>query len=384
MSVFAVLILVSQLLTPVDMPTESTLRDLVRQLGDKSYRVREAAAAELVKGGSKAVPVLQEGLKDKDFVISERCRQLLPLAASYDRNKKLARLLSDPTAPPPEKMPGLERFLMITGDSKEARELYAEMYGLHDEIIEKSETDGKAAGELFGRFCDDAYNRWQANSRAGNYSYDTMLNNNGEMALFFFIAGDSKVTKNPTAMNRAQMILYAPRIPKALAESGEGASPVFKKLFLHWLENESTTYLQSRGFQLAANANLKEALPVAKKLLARKELAGYNHGQIIMAFAKFGDKDSIKELEPFVASKSVVTTVSFGNGMGQKRVETGDVALAVIIHLHGQKPAEFGFDSRLNMANNGSSYIYCGFGTEKEREDARAKWNEWAAKNLKK
>jgi hypothetical protein len=105
---------------------------------------------------------------------------------------------------------------------------------------------------------------------------------------------------------------------------------------------------------------------------------------VILAFAKFVDKDSIKDLEPFLTSKAVITTVNFGNNMPQKTVQVGDVTLAVIIHLHGQKPVEFGFDSRLNLSNQGSSYIYCGFSTDKERDEARTKWNEWVAKNVKK
>lgn len=380
MSASYLLFLAATVLAPTD---DATLRNYVQQLGDKSYKVRETAALALLKGGAASVSVLQEGTKNTDPEISERCRHLLPMAASLERNEKIAALLKDPSAPPPKGLPSVERFLKIAGDSKDSREQYAEMLGVHHEVLEASEKDPKKAGELLGRFCDDAYNRWQAGIQTGRYSYDNIFQGRADLSMFFFIAGDPKVQRNPTSMSRAQILLNAPRITSGLSGTGADASPVFKALFLAWLENENTTYLVSRGFQIAAQANLKEALPVAKKLLSKKEMVGYNLAQVMLAFVKFADKDSIKDLEPFVDNKTVVTTVNFGNG-GQKTVQVGDVALGVIMQLHGQQPTTFGYDARGNAAIMASSYIYYGFGSDKERDETRAKWKEWVTKNLKK
>src|SRR5262249_4446261 len=111
---------------PAPSPTAKP-EELIRLLGDKSYRVREGAARELIRRGPASVAALPAAVKDPDPEVSERARQLLPQAAAVERNEKLDRLLKDPSAPPPKGLAGLERFLKATGDSKEARELYAEV-----------------------------------------------------------------------------------------------------------------------------------------------------------------------------------------------------------------------------------------------------------------
>jgi len=141
--------------TPAAPAPDGRLRELIKKLGDKSYRVREDAARELLRRGPAAVAALTAGTKDADLEVSERCRQLLPVAASLERNEKLAALLKDPSAPPPKGLAGLDRFLKIAGDSKAARELYAEMMGVHHRTIETAEKDPREAAEQYRQFSDE-------------------------------------------------------------------------------------------------------------------------------------------------------------------------------------------------------------------------------------
>src|SRR5262245_14184734 len=175
--------------TPPQSAADARLDDLVRKLGDKSYRNRETAARELLRRGSASVAVLTAGTKDTDPEVSERCRQLLPQAASLERNERIALLVRDPSAPPPKGLAGLERFLKVTGDDKAAREMYAEMLAIHYRTIEAAETDPRAAAEQYREFCDDSYNRWQAAARAGRYSYDNMFSTRADMTFFLFLSG---------------------------------------------------------------------------------------------------------------------------------------------------------------------------------------------------
>ncbi|HJZ93746.1 MAG TPA: hypothetical protein VKE40_22920, partial [Gemmataceae bacterium] len=82
MSAIATFALASLIGAPTPTSTAPTpdprMAELVKKLGDRSYRVREQAARELVRGGSGAVPALTAGTKDLDPEVSERCRQLLP------------------------------------------------------------------------------------------------------------------------------------------------------------------------------------------------------------------------------------------------------------------------------------------------------------------
>jgi len=363
--------------TPPQPSANARLSDLVRRLGDKSYRNRESAARELLRQGSASVAVLTEGTKDADPEVSERCRQLLPQAAALERNEKLAILMNDPSAPPPKGLAGLERFLKVTGDDKAARELYGEMLAIHHRTVEAAETNPREAAEQYRQFCDDAYNRWQTAARAGRYSYDNMFSNRAEITFFLFLSGDTRVRKNDVGVNRSSILLNGNQIANAI--SGKDGNLATRKLFLDWLENEPQTYLQQRGFQLAAQANVKEALPVVIRLLEKPGKDTYGKAQVMTALVKLGSKEHIKLLDPYLSDSSELTSINFGNGQ-MLRVQVRDVAMGVQLQLAGEKMTDYGFDNR--FGGGWQSYHYYGFADDKSRDDAHTKWKEWSKKNL--
>jgi hypothetical protein len=356
--------------------------DLVKKLGDKSFRVRHEAATLLVSRGSASVAALTEGMKDTDPEVSERCRLLLPQAEALERTEKLTELLRDPAAAPPKGLAGLEQFLKITGDSKPARETYAELMGIYFKAMELREKDPKAAAEEYRQFCDEAYARYRANIQTGRYSPDAVYNTPADITFFFVFAADPKLDKtNVRNMGRSYVLLNGTKVQTSMT-TGDRA-PVMKKLFLHWLENEPDSYMQSRGFQLAAQAKMPEALPIAIRLLEKMDRNNNNKAQVMTTLVGLGTKEHIKLLEPYLKDTLQVTSVNFGNGR-QTTVQLRDVAMGVSAQLAGQKPSDFGFDgSQFGGAGFPSSYVYYGFTDDKSRDDAHAKWKEWAGKNLK-
>jgi len=377
---FCIAALVSLPTPPVPVPASNArLAELVRKLGDKSYRNRESAARELLRRGSASVAALTEGTKDADPEVSERCRQLLPQAAALERNEKLALLIKDPSAPPPKGLAGLERFLKVTGDDKGARELYAEMLSIHYRTIEAAETNPREAAEQYRLFCDDAYNRWQINMRNGKYSYDNMFSGRAEIAFFLFVSADTRVRKIDMEVSRSSIFLNGNQINTAI-NGKEAVNAAMRKLFLDWLEHEPQTYLQQRGLQLAAQANMKEALPIVVRMLEKPDKNNsYAKAQAMPFLVKLGSKEHIKLLEPYVSDTSQLTTINFGDGR-MFTVQVRDVAMGVQLQLAGQNMLDYGFDNRFK--NNWLYYHYYGFPDDKSRDDAHAKWKEWAKKNL--
>jgi hypothetical protein len=370
--------------TPPAAWPESRLTDLVRQLGDKSYRTRENAAHELLRHGSAAVSVLTEGVKDSDPEVSERCRQLLPQAASLERTEKLAAFLKDLKAPPPKGLPGVEKFLKITGDTKTGRELYAEMLAIHHVALEAAEDNPRKATEYYQQFCDEAFQRYQSGARTGRYSYDNLFTSRADITFFFVISGDPRLRKNTPGINRAYILLYGNQVQKAITD-GETAETM-RKLFLDWLGGDLDINLQQRAFMLAAQANMKEAVPVILKMLDKPGQQTYVKAQVMIALAKLGTKEHLPKLEPYLSDKTVIGNINFGNGLMQ--IQVRDVALGVSVLMTEQKLADYGFDTR--FGGTPTQYYYFGFpdsqdGKEcKAREDAHAKWKEWAEKNLSK
>src|SRR5262245_47074324 len=347
MSVLVTISLAILLGAPTRPQTASSARlaELVRKLGDKSFRSREGAARELLRQGSASVAALTAGTKDADPEVSERCRQLLPQAAALERNEKLALLMKYPSAPPPKGLAGLERFLKVTGDDKGARELYAEMLAIHYRTIEAAETNARDAAEQYRLFCDDAYNRWQVNMRNGRYSYDNMFSSRADIAFFLFLSADSRVRKNDIEINRSSIFLNGNQISTAI-NGKEPVNTAMRKLFLDWLENEPQTYLQQRGLQLAAQANMKEALPIVVRMLEKPDKNNsYAKAQAMPFLVKLGSKEHIKLLEPYISDTSQLTTINFGDGR-MFTVQVRDVAMGVQLQLAGQNMLDYGYDNR--------------------------------------
>ncbi len=327
-------------------------------------------------------------MKDSDPEVSERCRQLLPQAASAERNEKLAALLRDPSAPPPKGLAGLERFLKVAGDTKISRQLYAEMMAIHHRTLEAIEENPRKAAEYYQQFCDEAYGRYEASIRTGRYTYDNMFSSRADITFFLRISSDDRLKKVPHMIaNRAYVLLYGNQLIKAIQEKDTGA--IMKKLFLSWLENNDVDInLQQRGFQIAAQLNMKEAVPVALKVLEKPGQQTYTKAQVMISLVKLGGKEHIAKLQPYLSDKTMIGSVNFGNG-GMMSIQVRDVAMGVSVLLSGQKLADYGFDNRFG-GTTPTSYIYFGFhdngdGKEnKEREDAHTKWKEWAKKNLSK
>ncbi|HJZ92459.1 MAG TPA: hypothetical protein VKE40_16400, partial [Gemmataceae bacterium] len=301
-------------------------------------------------------------------------------AAAIERNEKLALLVKDPSAPPPKGLAGLERFLKITGDDKAARELYAELMGIHHLTLEAAEKDPRKAAEYFQQFCNETYNKWEMTIRTGRYSTDNLLSGKADIAYFLFVSADTRLRQNDLGMGRSGIFFNGNSIPNAIGDKG---SPAMRKLFLDWLENEPQTYLQSQGFSLAARAGVKEALPVALRLLDKKSQDRYGLAQVLLSLTKLGTKEHIKVVEKFLDDKTEVGRINFGNG-GPHTIQMRDVALGTAIQLAGQKTSDYGFDSRFGGGGNQLYYYYYGFVDDKSREDAHAKWKKWAAENLNK
>ncbi len=370
-----------------DMGSGSPLApaELVKKLGDKSYRVRHSAAFELVRAGSAAVPALTDGIKNPDLEISERCRQLLPQATARERDEKLALLLKDPKSPLPKGLAGLEAFIKITGDDKFARETFAEMINIHHVGLEVAETSPAKSAEYYQSFCEEAYGRYMVSARSGRYNPDAAYGSRADMLFFLVASADVRFNKGNQNFGRSYVLLNGTKFTSDLT-TGDRA-PVMKKLFLNWLENEPQSYLQQRGFAIAAQIKMAEVLPLIVRALEKKDgpQQQYNKAQIMVTLVQFGKKEHAKVLEPYLNDASVVTTVNFGNGP-QTTVQFRDVALGVYMQLLGQKPQDFGYGiPNLNGGNGNNfyaqSYIYYGFPEEKERNEVRKKWKEWVDKN---
>ncbi len=365
---------------PEPLAPDPKLTELVRRLGHKSFAAREAAARDLVTRGTAAVPALTAGTTDPDPEVAERCRKLLPAAANWEVNQKLAQLLKDPAGPPPTGLAGVETFLKITGDDAAARRLYAEMMGGHRAIIEALEADPKAGSRLMNDFCDAAYERWDQILHAkGNPTHDILLTDRGQAALFLFARADRRFTDSSTGAQRLiGFQVEAPVIRETIA--GPGKLPAMEKLFLHWLRHEQHPDALKRGYSgVAWNADRKKVLASLFAVANDKAQPALNRAQVLLALNVLADTDTLKNLRPLLADRTVVGTTQ-GDDRKQQQTQIRDVAMGVGVLVAGQKLEDYGFEPSATRLGTLYLWYYCRMPDDAVREASHAKWRAWLAK----
>lgn len=356
--------------------------ELVEKLADPSFKVREVASDELEKLGAAAVDALRKGLKHSDAEVNERCRKLLPQALDFHLQEQIDKYLAKPDGPIPDDLPGLKRWIKVTGSSKESREMYASVVREHRRLLIDIEANPDQATQKYQSFVADVYSR----ARVGTVNTRRDAITNSEMFLFFFLGGDPLCRKGTTPTgtipySQALQFLNGTQAQDML--TGASASASFKKLFLSWLEQERYLSLVRRGFQLAATANLKEAGPIAIKLALDKTTIPTARSYALLGAARLLGPEDIKKLEPLMEDKTVIGRIAIANA-DPVTTEMRDIALGLAVQATGQKMADYGFDRFAELASPAltASYTYYGM-TEKKREEAFQKWKEWSAKNKK-
>src|SRR5438874_9764091 len=90
---------------------KASAEELVRRLGDTSFRVRDASARELVARGAGAIAALKRGGDSPDPEIRDRCRRLLTQLQARLIRERLETFVKDAKAPPDPVLPAADRFL---------------------------------------------------------------------------------------------------------------------------------------------------------------------------------------------------------------------------------------------------------------------------------
>jgi HEAT repeat protein len=131
--------------------------ELVRLLGDPSFEARRDAAERLAALGRSAVPALEAGLKAADPELRHRCEELLPMARRTDDEIEVDAFVADTTG---KRAPsGWAAFREASGDSKDARRLFSDLYRTDRSLLEKLAKDPKSVGAELTTRCQHLQTR---------------------------------------------------------------------------------------------------------------------------------------------------------------------------------------------------------------------------------
>jgi hypothetical protein len=352
--------------------------ELIAKLAHDHFRVREEASRELAKLGGSARESLRLGLKHPDPEVRERCRKLLPQAITIHLNSQIETYFANPNGPLPSELPLLKRWTEMLGSDKESRELYRDILKKHQNVLVDMETvadlkDGAdQPTQRFESFVREVYDRRIGHPTNPGAVHVSAVELN-EAVLFLFLGSDPAYRKSPGATNYqyTNIFLSSPELAQKL--SAENGSPLVRKLFAAWLEQEDTAITLARAFRMVSQYEIKECAPRAIVVSGMKNITPIYRSYALTALVRIGAKETIDDprFQKLLEDKTVIRA-------GVNGAEIRDVALGVAIELSGQNTSDYGFDrTRPNTKAAFITYIYYSFNSEEKREAAHKKWKEW-------
>lgn len=359
---------------------------LVTRLGGPTYAGREKAGQELVALGRASVAVLKRGASSSDPEVGERCRRLLPSAEMEAIRQRVAVLLKTPPRPVPKDAPFAKKLLAITGDTREARELYVEIYVSNSAVLDSIDQAGPRGAAVFWDWVDRLLN--PRDERTEMVQFDRSpaprpVISRGDVALFWLLSADAafKAEKYSAIVKQAIQFDKSAAAREALTASN-GSS--LRRLLLARLTGPydinnigvEATRVQT-AFKLAGDAKVKDARPIALKLALDKDEWHVARAAALMALMRIGEPADVKALAPLVADD---TTLGAGHA-GQ--VLLGDVALATCVTLSGRPLKDFGFQrADQGIAEGCSDPFHLGFFEARHRVAAREVWKRFWGSQL--
>jgi len=331
---------------------------LVRQLGDPSFVVREQAHGELSALGAAARTALESGLRMNDAEVRSRCRALLAVLRAAEHDVRLKAFLDNAL----DDLPGWKRYREVVAGAERGK--FAELYRSNKDLLESVERDPKEAIRLLPLKATELKDRFLVSPKTVQQA---------EWIALLLVATDSRVRIDEPGYRTLLATIDIFTLWKDVREKAQNDAAARSILFAA-LNNLREPALQGDALALLARLEMREGLATAKRCLADRTLTPGTHALALLLIGKVGNKTNAAD---------VLASLDDMGTLGQKTLrnkvlgaQVRDVALAMMIHLHGEEPAEFGFPY-LN-AIPGPLFGYAptcfGFTNSTERDAAMQKW----------
>jgi hypothetical protein len=349
---------------------------LVRQLGSRSFRVREQAARELMKMKLAARQAVEEGIKDKDPEVRRRCGQLLPDILRAELFARIAAFVADKEGKRDHHLPGWKLFRELAGPGEDARQLFADLSRREIELLDLLEKNPSRAGTLSAKRCERLWNM-SSTSRG-------MALLPGDVIPLFLVTADKRAGVGTAMGYQLCGMLDRPGLREEMTVKGPG-SP-FKRLVVAWMGRLTEDYALSRALEATERLQMPERFELAKKVVRNKG-GGGARGHALVLLGKADAKAHVALFESLLEDTASVAGFGIGVANGpniQGQTEVRDIALAMLVHATGQKHDDYGFA----YTRAGRSFLFnapfLGFSSKEERETAFKKWRTWKASQKKK
>jgi len=350
----------------------------VRCLGDKSYKVREAAGRALTAAGAPAKSELLKALNDPDAEIRRRARFILVDVLELDFRARLDAFVADTKGVGQYDLPGWERYRRLVGQDTEARQLFAAMQRAEPGLLEAAEAGPEFVDGAVQARCIQIQQLMQV-----PVSPSRQRPGIGSFAAILFVVADDEVPLTQQAVAYVNNLSYQQPFQQAFNNAEK--SSVMRKLLGAWVQRSvaidpNTSY---QSLQLALRYDLKEGLQPALDALKDAKMPPRVRQYPLLVIGKLGSARHVAAVAPLLNDTAVCISQRFNNNT-QVDTQIRDVALAVLVRLTGQNLKDYGFrraqETRTTLLNPAS----LGFGTQPERDAALKKWYDWVELQRKK
>ena len=355
---------------------------LVRQLGDASFRAREVATRRLIQVGAPAKAELLKALDSPDAEIRYRARLVLGDVLESDWRERLREFIEDDVGAREHDLPGWQRFRQQMGETTASRRLFAEMQRNEPALLEAADLGVEQAGITFDDRCQQLQEAMRLPGRQPERQASI-----GSIAALLFVGADSHVPIN--AQSAMYVTNFCGQQPFRQAAAGGETAVALKKLIGAWVQRDfgSDSPAMAQTLMLALQLNISEALEPAHAIINDAGSSPHMRQFAILIVGRFGGPDDVGRLEPLLSDEAICAQQQLPQNADPTQVakpqvietQVRDVALAVSVHLTGQKLADYGF----TRAQPNATYLYntatLGFTQPADRDTALSKWRSWRA-----
>lgn len=374
-TLFCFLILATAVHTQAEESSQQ-IAELIPQLGDESFSVREQATQQLQQIGLPARQALLDGLKQEDPEIRRRCQRILVSVLQADYRQRLEQFRSSDSGG--FGLEGWDRYEQLVGSDAKARELFVKMHEAESGLLASAEVGGQEASNALKLRFSQAYRL--LSTRIGGQRREPSV---GSMASLIFVRIDPELDfQNQVPLNYWASLLQQQGIAQEITQ-GDFKVPL-QRLLEVWCELPEPSDQDYQKMYLALRLQLKAGISVAKRVLANPKLAPTYRATAVEVIARLGGKSSAILLTKTLDDNTEIRR------SGNRITRLNDVALAWLVQLTGQKIHDYSqpdaqkwFDTLKRYKDRfvGTNYSYFGYTDEKIRKQAYEKWGAWVKEN---
>lgn len=404
---------------PVELPpapvgptaAEAAVIDqLIGELASSDFAVRDQAYRKLGAFEGKAYRhLLAAELQSTDAEVRHRCGLLLPSARVADLNARITAYIDDKSGQYAHDLPGLARYREITRGNPAANAYFATLLrdpGTQRLLLAAEASPADIPSAVMARALElqSRQNRVVAAPPPGLVVRPVVrpaapavgsAASATEILGMLFIdsltpadAQSRRMGVSPTSFLYQQPFRVAVASPAERGTGLDDSSKLARAILQNWFDTREDSYELNVALTYAGQFDMPEAvIRAATKQLTSKTAIASMRGQAAASLAKFAKDKARPTLESLLKDETQVG-VRHDQDVGENGqmvsrtypIQTRDVALAMLLHLDGKKPADFGM--KMFAATESMKYQFTNhwFRSETARDEAFKKFADERAK----